>query len=182
VCQHGHMVDDILSLTQRPAVMSDAQSITVFHTQCWLDSYSGIVPQNYLEGIDLRDREVSWRDRLSSDLRHTALALRGDVIVGLVSWARTDQGDLPGLELMSLYVSASYRGSGVAHALLERALGGAPAHLLVFEENPRARAFYAKHGFSADGYREMESRTGVWELRMVRSQARSGSAQFADLI
>lgn len=165
------MVGDGLSFTQRPAVLSDAQPISAFHTQCWLDSYSGIVPQDYLEGIDVRDREVSWLDRLSSDLRHTVLALRGDIIIGLVSWARTDQVDLPFLELMSLYVAASYRGGGVAHALLVRALGGAPAHLLVFEENHRARAFYAKHGFSADGYREMESRTGVWELRMVRSQA-----------
>jgi 2-(1,2-epoxy-1,2-dihydrophenyl)acetyl-CoA isomerase len=83
---------------------------------------------------------------------------------------------------MSLYVTASYRGRGVAHVLLERALGGAPAHLHVFEENHRARAFYTKHGFSADGCREMESRTGVWELRMVRSQARNGLDQFADLV
>jgi ribosomal protein S18 acetylase RimI-like enzyme len=165
------MAGNSMSLTLRPAVVLDAQSISLFHTQCWLDSYSGIVPQDYLEGIDVRDRETSWRERLSSDLRHTALALRGDSIVGLVSWERTDQADLPRLGLLSLYVAASLRGGGLASTLLERALGGAPAHLLVFEENRRAQAFYAKHGFRADGYREMESRTGVWELRMVRSKA-----------
>lgn len=72
---------------------------------------------------------------------------------------------------MSLYVKRDYRGSGVADELLGLALEDLPAYLFVFEENYRAQAFYAKHGFISDGYREIETRTGVWEVRMVRSSA-----------
>lgn len=69
---------------------SDARAISIFHTQCWLDSYAGIVSEDYLNAIDVLEREASWRDRLSSKLSDTVLALSGDDIIGLVSWGRTD--------------------------------------------------------------------------------------------
>jgi hypothetical protein len=57
----------------------------------------------------------------------------------------------------------------VAAAMLDSAIGDAPAHLWVFGENGRARAFYAKQGFEPDGARKVDDDTGVWELRLVRS-------------
>jgi GNAT superfamily N-acetyltransferase len=57
-------------------------------------------------------------------------------------------------ELWSLYVLASEYGSGLAHELLTAVLPDeVPAELWVFEANPRARAFYGKHGFAPDGAR-----------------------------
>ena len=57
-----------------------------------------------------------------------------------------------------------------------RALGGrcwrpsstprSPAALWVADPNPRAQAFYRKHGFVADGTARFED--GVREIRMVR--------------
>ena len=74
----------------------------------------------------------------------------------------------PPLELMSLYVRAQYHGSGVAHRLLEASIGAATASLWVFEANPRARAFYSKHGFRPDGARKLDDDTGIWEVRLLR--------------
>ena len=41
------------------------------------------------------------------------------------------------------------------------------AALWVADPNPRAQAFYCKHGFVADGTAQVE---GVREIRMVRGQ------------
>jgi GNAT superfamily N-acetyltransferase len=74
-------------------------------------------------------------------------------------------------ELWSLYVLAAEYGTGLASRLLEAVLpAGTPAELWVFEANPRARAFYAKHGFVPDGARhvfgpELQHQP---EIRMVR--------------
>lgn len=45
-------------------------------------------------------------------------------------------------------MAAAHHSTGVAAALITHALGGAPAHLWVFETKPRAHAFYAKWGAS----------------------------------
>jgi hypothetical protein len=47
-------------------------------------------------------------------------------------------------------------------------IGAAPAHLWVFEKNPRAQAFYAKQGFLFDGHRKVDDDTSLWERRFVR--------------
>jgi hypothetical protein len=38
----------------------------------------------------------------------------------------------------------------------------------VLEANARARAFYRRHGFEADGAREHFAALDAWEIRMVR--------------
>jgi predicted GNAT family N-acyltransferase len=44
---------------------------------------------------------------------------------------------------------------------------GEPTALWVADPNPRAQAFYRKHGFVADGTAQVED--GVREIRMVRT-------------
>ncbi|WP_255372045.1 N-acetyltransferase [Cellulosimicrobium sp. CUA-896] len=75
------------------------------------------------------------------------------------------------LELHSLYVLAVWHGTGVGTALLEAAVPpGTPAELWVAESNGRARSFYRRHGFEADGTREASAPRfgGLAEIRMVR--------------
>lgn len=63
--------------------------------------------------------------------------------------------------LISVYVAGPYRGSGLADELLNRSveaaagqLGAGLLQLGVHEDNSRALAFYARHGFSDTGRRE----------------------------
>jgi predicted GNAT family N-acyltransferase len=59
------------------------------------------------------------------------------------------------------------RSTGAGHALLEAVIDPAEsAALWVADPNPRAQAFYRKHGFVADGTAQVED--GVREIRMVR--------------
>ena len=153
----------------RAATTSDAEAIAVFQTECWREAYAGLVPRSYLDRVGVDERAVLWRDRLATGSRQVVIAKVGGVIVGTVSWAATETTDAPPLELTSLYVAASHRGTGLAAALLALSIGTAPAHLWVFEDNLRARRFYGKHGFRLDSRREVDPDTGVRVARMVRS-------------
>ncbi|HEY8719584.1 GNAT family N-acetyltransferase [Pengzhenrongella sp.] len=171
----------------RPAALPDVGAIAEFQTACWREAYRGLVPNEYLDRVSVGDRQERWRDRLTSGARRIALAevagREGDELVGVVSWAPpalapaaaptrgpdpTAGEPAPTLELMSLYVAAHHSGTGIAATLLGHALGARPARLWVFEDNPRALAFYAKHGFAPDGHRQVDPDTGVWERRLAR--------------
>ncbi|MCY1240017.1 ribosomal-protein-alanine acetyltransferase [compost metagenome] len=63
--------------------------------------------------------------------------------------------------LISVYVAVPYRGSGLADELLGRSVEAAAGELEcgllqlgVHEDNTRALAFYARHGFGDTGRRE----------------------------
>ena len=71
-----------------------------------------------------------------------------------------------------LYVYAADPGTGAGRALLEAVIDPSEsAALWVADPNPRAQAFYRKHGFVADGTTQVEG--GVREIRMVRDLQRS---------
>jgi predicted GNAT family N-acyltransferase len=60
--------------------------------------------------------------------------------------------------------------------LLEAVIDSAePAALWVADPNPRAQAFYRKHGFAADGTARFED--GVREIRMVRGVQNDGTGR-----
>lgn len=67
-------------------------------------------------------------------------------------------------------ILAEMYGTGAGRAVVERVLGTGPAILWVFEDNPRARAFYTKLGFAPDGTRKLDEIGGrvLSEIRMAR--------------
>ncbi len=155
------------SYDTRRATSSDVAAIAAFQTACWREVYRGLVPDAYLDGVTEADRALRWRERLDSGSRHIAIGWCGAEIAGVASWATTNDDD-PALELKSLYIGAPHRGSGLAITLADVALGNRDAHLWVFEQNPRAQAFYRKIGFEPDGTAKIDPDTGVRERRMVR--------------
>ncbi len=69
------------------------------------------------------------------------------------------------LELFVLYTLARVHGGGAGAGLLRRVLGESEASLWVAAVNPRAQAFYRKHGFAPDGTHKND---GIDEIRMRR--------------
>ncbi|MFI2752115.1 GNAT family N-acetyltransferase [Cellulomonas sp. P22] len=153
----------------RAAVSSDVRAIAEFQTACWREAYLDLVPRSYLDGVDADAREMRWRERVVTGTRHVAVGRVAGSLAGVVSWGDSADSGIPPLELKSLYVAAAYHGTDVAAALISHALGDAPAHLWVFETNPRAHAFYEKWGFAFDGHRKIDPDTGLWERRLVRT-------------
>jgi ribosomal protein S18 acetylase RimI-like enzyme len=84
--------------------------------------------------------------------------MSGPPLDAAATWAR---------QLYVLYVLAADHGSGAGPALLDAVVGPEEsAALWVADPNPRAQAFYRKHGFVADGATQLDD--GVREIRMVR--------------
>ncbi len=152
----------------RAASGDDAEHVALFQTAVWREAYAGLVPQAYLDRVGAAERLERWSGRFATGSRRVVLAEDGDAVVGVVSWAPAEAADVAPVDLKSLYVAATHRGTGLADRLLATALGSGPACLWVFADNPRARAFYARHGLAADGEGALDPDTGLDETRLVR--------------
>ena len=102
-----------------------------------------------------RENRVAVAER---DGKLVGIAMSGPPLDAGAAWAR---------QLYVLYVYAADHGTGVGPALLEAVVDPEECvGLWVADPNPRAQAFYRKHGFLADGTVQFED--GVREIRMVR--------------
>jgi len=116
--------------------------------------------------------EDVWRARTHSGAIFAAWS--DDAVVGLAT-GRLDP-DEPGWELVGMWVSSRWRGTGVASRLVRavcehaRAAGADWIGLWVTEANPRAHAFYARMGFEPTGARQLvrPQEPDRWELEMTR--------------
>jgi GNAT superfamily N-acetyltransferase len=164
-----------VEFTITPLAETDADELGRVHVAIWREAYAGIVPDDHLASLDPAARAERWRQisRQPGDaLNVVARDERGD-LVGFASAGPCRDDDLPtDEELWAVYVLARTRGSGLADALVDRVLDDRDACLWVFEANDRARAFYAHHGFVADGTRSTYGTGDVPEIRMVRRRNR----------
>jgi GNAT superfamily N-acetyltransferase len=121
--------------------------------------------------------EVGWRLRAA---RGTTPGQTSIVAIDGERWVGHMGGYIPdvaaGPLLVGVYVSPDYRGdaAGVSRLLLDAVedwarLHGDTLRLEVHEDNPRARRFYEKLGFTLTGRsREYELAPGGLELEMIK--------------
>lgn len=165
------------SLTIRPARVEDVAQMARVNVRCWQESYRGLMSDAVLDDPHfLTARERFWTAALTDARYHenrVAVAERDGELVGIAmsgppldapaAWAR---------QLYVLYVNAADYGTGAGPALLEAVVDpDESAALWVADPNPRAQAFYRKHGFVADGTAQVAD--GVREIRMVRGMQHS---------
>ena len=74
------------------------------------------------------------------------------------------------VQLFVLYVLAADHGTEAGRSLLVAVIGNDDAALWVADPNPRAQAFYRKHGFKPDGAlkHDPDIDIDIDEIRMVR--------------
>jgi ribosomal protein S18 acetylase RimI-like enzyme len=146
--------------------------------RCWQETYRGLMPDAVLDDPGfVTARERFWTAALTDERhreRQVAVAEReGDLIGVAMSGPPLDAGAAWATQLYVLYVHAEDHGMGAGPALLEAVLDPMEsAALWVADPNPRAQAFYRKHGFVADGTALVEG--GVREIRMVRGVRHGG--------
>jgi GNAT superfamily N-acetyltransferase len=141
--------------------------------RCWQETYRGLMPDAVLDDPGfLAARERFWTAALTDERyreNRVAVAERdGGELVGVaMSGPPLDAGPAWSRQLYVLYVYAADHGTGAGAALLGAVVGPEESVALwVADPNPRAQAFYRKHGFLADGAAQVEG--GVREIRMVR--------------
>lgn len=153
----------------------DAAAMARLHVLSWQETYRGTVPDDVLDDPEFVSRRERMWTALITDSRYSttiAVAERDGELIGLAS-SGPSMGEQvePALQLYTLYVLTTNHGSGAGAALLEAVLNENPAQLWVADPNPRAQAFYLKHGFEFDGTVQLDD--GIRELRMVRFTASS---------
>jgi GNAT superfamily N-acetyltransferase len=143
----------------------------------WQETYRGLKPDAVLDDPGfLAAREHFWTAALTDERyreKRAAVAERDGELAGIaMSGPPLDAGAAWTRQLYVLYVIAADHGTGAGRELLEAVIDAAePAALWVADPNPRAQAFYRKHGFVADGMVQVED--GLREIRMVRDVQRS---------
>lgn len=163
------------SLTVRTARVEDVVQMARVIVRCWQETYRGVMPDAVLDDPGfLAARERFWTAALT-DPRYrenrVAVAERDGGLIGVaMSGPPLDHGTVWSRQLYVLYVYAADHGTGAGRALLEAVVDQEESVALwVADPNPRAQAFYRKHGFDADGTTQVDG--GVREIRMVRAAA-----------
>jgi ribosomal protein S18 acetylase RimI-like enzyme len=160
------------SLTVRPARVDDVAQMARVTVRCWQETYRGLMPDAVLDDPSLIAARERFRTAALTDERYrenrVAVAERDEQLVGIaMSGPPLDAAAAWARQLYVLYVHAADHGTGAGPALLKAVVDPEEsAALWVADPNPRAQAFYRKHGFVADGRSQVED--GVREIRMVR--------------
>ncbi len=149
----------------RRAKASDASALANLAERTFRDTFSA---QNMVTDIDFHcasnfGTEIQGREILDPNcvtlLAEVDEALSAYAQVRLRSHQQCVLAERP-CELLRLYVSGEFLGRGLAHELMPEILATAASSdadviwLGVWEENPRAIAFYRKYGFEIVGAHE----------------------------
>ena len=140
----------------RRAQLDDAAAIAEVHTRSWESAYAHAFGAENLATIDV-SRRRDWWERCIARGEGTVLVaeLEGSV-VAFASVGPSRDADAEG-ELYAIYALPQAWGSGVGSALMDagvaalRDAGYRDAVLYVLDDNPRARRFYEREGWSVDG-------------------------------
>ncbi|WP_233625270.1 GNAT family N-acetyltransferase [Actinoplanes sp. ATCC 53533] len=160
------------ALTVRPARVEDVKRMARVNVRCWQETYRGLMPDAVLDDPGFpAARERFWTAALTDERyreNRVAVAERAGELIGIaMSGPPLDAAATWARQLYVLYVRAADHGTGAGPALLQAVVDPEEsAALWVADPNPRAQAFYRKHGFIADGTAQIEG--GVREIRMVR--------------
>jgi L-amino acid N-acyltransferase YncA len=154
--------------TIRRATVEDAPAIGGVHVRAWQAAYRSQLPDAYLDGLRAEDRAEGWARGLARDrsAEPVLVAERDGTVVGVAAVGPAEEPAGYG-ELYLINVDPDHWGAGAGRALLAAAeasltqLGYSDAVLWVLPGNHRARRFYERAGWAADGARRTQEVQGV---------------------
>ncbi len=159
----------------REAQVEDAEGIGSVHVRAWQHAYAGLMPQEFLDRLDVARGARHWRAVLSGEVEweggstvDALVALRDGTVAGFVVAGSSRDPDVDESigELHAINVDPDHWGTGVGAALFEaaearlRAAGYRRATLWVVDGNTRARRFYERYGWAPDGTEKVDDRFG----------------------
>ena len=161
-----------MTFSIRAAERADADGITDVQVASWRAGYAHVFPESVLYADDFdQTRRTFWAAWRFSPGHRLAVAVTpgdddvdddsgGERIIGFSSFGperERARGFTGRAELYAFYFHPDAWGTGAASALIEhtedrfRTEGFETAVLWVLKDNPRARAFYERHGWVASG-------------------------------
>lgn len=150
-----------MTVTVRPAKLSDAEAIATINVAAWQAGYRGLIPDVVLDTLEAAQRVQGRRAWLAEDpgeQRHWVACVAATV-VGYADTGPARDDDLPRgtAEVYTLYLDPAHWGTGAGRVLFAHAVsdlagrGFGRVVLWVIDGNARARRFYEAAGWAADG-------------------------------
>jgi GNAT superfamily N-acetyltransferase len=148
----------------RQAEPADLPAVAEMHYAVWRRSWAGILTPPLLDILGPARRWVAdvYPQTLNRDGWSMWIAESADAasrLVGVVIFG-PDEADPEEIQIDALYIAEASQRHGVGQRLLDTVLGRHPSNEVILwcaEKNTKARRFYEKNHFYADG------RTLVWE-------------------
>jgi GNAT superfamily N-acetyltransferase len=169
----------------REMVLADCDRVAEIRVRGWQSAYRGLMPQSYLDRLSVAEDAERRRGYLAQADAGVVDLVAEDTGGEVVGWAchgpyRDGELRTSDAELYAIYVHPDHVGHGVGQALLAESVArcAAAGHgrllLWVLRENGRARRFYERAGFHADGAEEPFEVNGaiVPEVRYTRALPR----------
>jgi ribosomal protein S18 acetylase RimI-like enzyme len=161
-----------MSVQLRPAADDDLFAIGDLHYRSRASAYAGIVSPAALTFGSPAALGEWWSERWrwERDTHRLTVAVAGDALAGFTYLGPGEDDGVA--ELSAIHADPAFVGTGVGRALMLDALAAlgtiAPrAVLWVLEDNGRARRFYERGGWVADGATRVEP-IGDEPVRQVR--------------
>jgi GNAT superfamily N-acetyltransferase len=167
----------------RPAVVDDADAIARVQVRSWQAAYRGFMPDEVLDSLDVAAGARQQRERLGQLPPGAACFVATDAGGQTVGFAQVgdyfaqvgdyEEGDGSG-QVYAIYVAPEHWSTGAGRALMAAALdfltagGPRPVRLWALDGNERARRFYERCGFVADGAVGSHNVRGELEVPIIR--------------
>jgi ribosomal protein S18 acetylase RimI-like enzyme len=144
------------NLIIRPAKMSDAEAIALVHVNSWRETYAGIISQEFLNMLSVKEKTQWWESVLSKEQERAFCFVAESSKRGVIGFGNSGPDRHPNRdkqgEHYALYVLRDEQRKAVGFRLLyamQRSLvlqGFSDANVWVLKENVRALAFYKQTG------------------------------------
>ncbi|MFJ5532767.1 GNAT family N-acetyltransferase [Streptomyces sp. NPDC093261] len=155
----------------RDMAFADCRRVSEIRVGGWRTAYRGLIPQPYLDALDV-DADTERRRARLAEGDGRVVNLVAELDGETVGWAahgpyREGEVRTGDAELYAIYVAPGLLGGGIGRALLREAVrrctgaGHPRMYLWVLKDNVRARHFYERAGFHADGTEEPFEAHGV---------------------
>ncbi len=151
-----------LSSTVRRARPEDAAGIARVHVAAWRETYAGIVPQSFLDQLDVAKRVPIWERATRFEVPQVHVAVADGEVVGFADGGPTRSPELAfGAEVYAIYLMRAQQGHGLGRALFDavrrdqREAGRKGLMLWVLEQN-RTLGFYQRLGGVTVGRKTIE--------------------------
>lgn len=184
-------MNKIKEIQLRRATVADAEAIAAIRIEGWRTTYRGMIPDSYLNEMDMNQNVLHWRTILQAlpvkeDSLCVYVAVSEDEIVGFVSAMKLPEPKLDkDGEINAIYIRPQWQRCGIGKRMLHKAarslqaMGCTSCVIWVIDGNSQARNFYEELGgeilieqdFSWDGLDLTEVGYGWSDLNVMMASA-----------
>lgn len=184
-------MNKIKEIQLRRATVADAEAIAAIRIEGWRTTYRGMIPDSYLDEMDMNENVLHWRTILQAlpakeDSLCVYVAVSENEIVGFVSAMKLPEPKLDkDGEINAIYIRPQWQRCGIGKRMLHKAarslqaMGCTSCVIWVIDGNSQARNFYEELGgeilieqdFSWDGLDLTEVGYGWNDLNVMLASA-----------